>query len=110
MTTVTVSNIPDLTAAVSVPRLVAIEHPFGQTMGNPGDQEVQRAVLWEALEAMETMKAPGSIKHLPFECSEIINESKPHQLPPILSYLVRHPWQLSRLLSRSVPRESQERP
>ena len=105
MTTVTLSNIPDLTAAVSVPRLVAIEHPFGQTMGNPGDQEVQRVVLWETLEAAETMKAPGSIKHLPFECSGTMNESKPHQPPPIVSYLVRHPWQLPRLLSRNVPKE-----
>lgn len=105
MTTVTLSNIPDLTAAVSVPRLVAIEHPFGQTLGSPGDAEVQRAVLWETLDALETMKTPGSIKHLPFECAGI-NESKPHQPPPIVSYLVRHPWDLPRLLSRNVPKES----
>jgi hypothetical protein len=105
MTTVTLSNIPDLTAAVRVPRLVAIEHPFGQIMGSPGDQEVQAAVLWETLEAVEMMKAPGSIKHLPFECSGIMNESKPHQPPPIVGHLVRHPWQLPRLLSRNVPKE-----
>jgi hypothetical protein len=105
MATVTLSNIPDLTAAVSVPRLVAIEHPFGQTMGNPGDKEVQRAVLWEALDSVQKMTDPGSIKHLPFECSGRVNESKPHQPPPIVSYLVRHPWQLPRLLSRNVPKE-----
>jgi hypothetical protein len=107
MTTVTLSNIPDLTAAVSVPRLVAIEHPFGQTMGNPGDEEVQRAVLWETLDAVQTMTVPGSIKHLPFECSGMAKAAQaPRQeLPPIVSYLIRHPWDLPRLLSRNVPRE-----
>jgi hypothetical protein len=91
MTTVTLSNIPDLTAAVSVPRLVAIEHPFGQIMGSPGDQEVQRTVLWETLAAVETMHVPGSIKHLPFECSRTGNESQRHAPPPIVGYLVRRP-------------------
>ena len=66
MATVALSNIPDLTAAVSVPRLVAIEHPFGQIMGNSGNKELQRAALWDTLEAVEIMKMPGSIKHLPF--------------------------------------------
>jgi hypothetical protein len=106
ITTITLSNIPDLTAAVSVPRLVAIEHPFGQIMGSPGNKEVQRAVLWGALEAVETMKTPGSIKRLAFEGSGTANESQRHQPPPIVSYLVRHPWDLPRLLSRNVPRDS----
>jgi len=103
ITTVTLSNIPDLTAAVSVPRLVAIEHPFGQIMGNPGNKEVQRTVLWDALETVEKMKIPGSIKHLPYECSGTGNESQRHQPPPIVSYLIRHPWDLPRLLSRNIP-------
>jgi hypothetical protein len=107
MTTVALSNIPDLTAAVSVPRLVGIEYPFGQTMGKPGDKEGQRAVLRGTLEAVEEMKVPGSIKHLPFEWPETAKETQAHPPePPIVDYLKRHPWHLPRLLSRNVPRES----
>jgi hypothetical protein len=103
MTTVALSNIPDLTAAVSVPRLVGIEYPFGQNMGKPGDKDGQRAVLWGALEAVEEMKVPGSIKHLPFEWSG--TATHPPEPPPIVSYLKRHPRDLPRLLSRDVPRK-----
>ena len=37
MSTITLSSIPDLTAAVGVPRLAAIEHPLGYLLGQPGD-------------------------------------------------------------------------
>lgn len=108
LTTVALSNIPDLTAAVGVPRLAAIEHPFGQTVGRPGDTEVQRAVLRGALEAVEEMKVPGSIKHLPFEWTGTAKEAQsgPPQPPPIVSYLKWHPWQLPKLLSRNVPQKA----
>ena len=104
MTTVTLSNIPDLTAAVSVPRLVGIEHPFGQTVGKPGDEDGQRAVLRGVLEAVEAMTLPGSIRHLPFEWVGTAEEARAHppEPPPIASYLKRHPWHLPKLLSRSV--------
>lgn len=108
MTTISLSNIPDLTMAVSVPRLAAIEHPFGQTMGKPGDKDGQRAVLLAALEAVEEMKIPGSIKHLPFEWTGTAKEAQAHppEPPPIVGYLKRHPWELPRLFSRDVRRES----
>ena len=56
--TITLSNIPDLTAAVSVPRIAAIEYPFGLTVGLPGDETGQRAVLRAALAALQEMSAP----------------------------------------------------
>jgi hypothetical protein len=107
ITTISLSNIPDLTAAVSVPRIAAIEHPFGRIVGKPGDEDGQRAVLRGALEAVEEMKVPGSIKHLPFEWPGTAKEAQSHpsEPPPIVGYLKRHPWQLPRLLSRNVPRE-----
>ena len=107
ITTISLSNIPDLTAAVGVPRIAAIEQPFGQIVGKPGDKDGQRAVLRGALEAVEEMKVPGSIKHLPFEWSGTAKEARSHlpEPPPIVGYLKRHPWHLPRLLSRNVPRE-----
>jgi hypothetical protein len=108
MTTIALSNIPDLTMAVSVPRLVGIEHPFGQIMGRPGDKCTQRAVLLGALEAVEEMKIPGSIEHLPFVWTGTTKEAQAHppEPPPIVGYLKRHPWELPRLFSRNVSRES----
>jgi len=94
-----------MTMAVSVPRLVGIEYPFGQTMGKPGDKDGQQAVLLGALEAVEEMRAPGTIKHLPFEWSGTMPH--PPASPPIVSYLKRHPWDVPRLLSRDVPQKSQ---
>ena len=67
MSTITLSCIPDLTAAVSVPRLAAIEHPLGYLLGQPGDQAGQTAVLSSTLHALAEMTKPGSIIHLPFE-------------------------------------------
>ena len=104
LTTVVLSNIPDLTAAVGVPRLVAVEYPFGQIVGKPGDKPGQTAVLRATLEAVATMQAPGSITHLPYEWAGSTKEIRAALEPPITSYLKRHPWQLPKLFSRNVPR------
>lgn len=90
-----------------MPRLVGIEHPFGQIIGKPGDRDGQRAVLQSVLEAVEEMKTPGSVKHLPFEWTAPRKETKasPKVPPPIATYLKWHPWELPRLFSRNIPRE-----
>ncbi len=96
--------IPDLTYAVGVPRLAGIEHPFGQTMGRPGDRETQRAVLLAALEAAANMRSPGSIIHLPFAWTGTRRETRtaPKVPPPISDHLKWHPWELPRLFKREV--------
>ena len=101
ITTVVLSNIPDLTAAVGVPRLVAVEHPFGQIVGRPGDSDTQLAVLQGLLEAVVDMRRPGEIKHLPFKWTG--KQTHAPVPPPIASYLKRHPWHLPKLFSRDIP-------
>lgn len=103
--TIALSNIPELTAAVGVPRLVGIEFPFGQIMGKPGDGKGQKAVLEELLRAAIEMKRPGSIKSLPFVWPGKKSETRTHPPvpPPIASYLKRHPWHLPKLFSRRIP-------
>jgi len=64
--TVTLSNIPDLTAAVGVPRVAAIEYPQGQLFGSPGDTDGQAAVLRAALSLVNELDRPGVVD-LPFE-------------------------------------------
>ena len=105
ISTITLSSIPDLTAAVSVPRLAAIEHPLGYLLGQPGDREGQAAVLRATLHALAEMKGPGSITHLPFEwpVSAKRLSARPQKRPPITRYLLRHPWHIPNLFSRDVP-------
>ncbi len=105
MTTITLSNIPDLTAAVSVPRIAAIEYPFARTVGRPGDAAGQRAVVRSVLDAAETIESPGGIVHLPFEWPESPKEAQAHpeEPAPIVGHLKRNIWQLPRLLNRNIP-------
>lgn len=104
--TISLSNIPDLTAAVSVPRLAGIEYPFGRTLGKPGDVDGQTAVLRATFQALVDMDEPGSVVHLPFKWPEPKAKARSHpaQPPPITTYLQRHPWHFPRLLSREIPK------
>ena len=105
-TTITLTPVPDLTASVSVPRIAAIEYPLGRTLGQPCDAAGQMAVLEATLHALETIRTPGEIVHLPFEWPEAAKDVLRKRLPedpPIGRYLARHPWFLPRLLARDVP-------
>ena len=103
---ITLSNIPDLTYAVSVPRLVGIEYPFGQIMGPPGDRERQQTVLLDVLEAAAEMQRPGGIRYLPYKWPGDMNQVRPRiPEPPIAVYLKKNPWQLARLFTRKIPQE-----
>ncbi len=104
--TITLSMMPDLTASVSAPRIAAIEHPFSLTMGYPGNNQTQLAVLRVTLQALVEMDTPGGIRHLPFEWPEHLAEvdSGPPEPPPITKYLLKHPLQFKKLLRRGFPR------
>jgi hypothetical protein len=83
---------------------VGIEHPFGQIMGRQGDKERQLAVLTAAVDAIEEMDTPGSVKYLQGKWNGTRKESiqGPKEPPPIATYLKWHPWELPRLFSRNV--------
>jgi hypothetical protein len=51
---------------LGMPRVAAIEFPFGRPFGNPGDTETQRAVLWSALQLLDNTTVPGHVEHLPY--------------------------------------------
>ncbi|MEJ2733011.1 MAG: hypothetical protein P8189_05475 [Anaerolineae bacterium] len=105
LSTIILSSIPDLTAAVGVPRLAAIEYPLGYLLGQPGDSEGQTAVLRATLHALAEMTRPGNVSHLPFEwpASARRLSARPPRTPPISRYLMRHPWLIPNLFSRDVP-------
>jgi len=112
LSTITLSGIPDLTAAVSVPRLAAIEFPLGYVLGQPHDAEGQISVLRSTLNSLTKMTQPGSISHLPFEWPDSARRlnAHPQQPPPISKYLMRHPWHIPNLFKRNIPANAEARP
>ena len=48
---------------VGTPRTLAVENPFGHVLGRPGEPEMQRQILLEALQSLETMTSAGMIMH-----------------------------------------------
>jgi D-proline reductase (dithiol) PrdB len=80
--TVTLNMIWAYQNLVGMPRVAAIEHPFGRPYGDVGDAGTQTAVLQAALRVFETAKQPGHIEHLPFVWHEEPKETKWHPAEP----------------------------
>ncbi len=60
--TVTVSFLPELSEIVGAPRTLTVRFPFGAPCGDPGNAELHRAVLLEALGMLADAEEPGEIR------------------------------------------------
>ncbi len=80
--TVTLNMIWAYQSVVGMPRVAAIEHPFGRPFGDVGDAGTQRAVLSAALSLFESASEPGHIEHLPFTWHEPPKDTKWHPAEP----------------------------
>lgn len=80
--TVTLNMLWPYQKLVGMPRVAAIEHPFGRPYGDVGDADTQRAVLRAALRVFETAKQPGHVEHLPFTWHEDPKDTKWHPAEP----------------------------
>ncbi len=80
--TVTLNMIWEFQRALGMPRVAAIEHPFGRPYGDVGDAETQGAVLRAALDVFGTATEPGHVEHLPFVWHEDPKETKWHPAEP----------------------------
>jgi hypothetical protein len=78
---------PEFTREVGIPRVAAIEFPYGRPVGQVGDVAGQRRVLMKALSFMESAKIPGQICHLPFSWPEEPKHTKWH--PPEISPIIK---------------------
>ena len=67
---------------IGMPRVAAIEHPFGRPFGDVGDAATQRAVLVAALAVFEKARGPGHVEHLPFVWHEDPRQTKWHPAEP----------------------------
>jgi D-proline reductase (dithiol) PrdB len=67
---------------VGMPRVAAIEHPFGRPFGDVGDAKTQREVLVAALRVFEKAGEPGHVEHLPFVWPDSPKQTKWHPPEP----------------------------
>ena len=80
--TVTLNMIWPYQRLIGMPRVAAIEHPFGRPFGDVGDAATQRAVLVAALNLAQEIQQPGEVVHLPFRWHEEPSETKWHPAEP----------------------------
>jgi hypothetical protein len=80
--TVTLNMIWPFQRLVGMPRVAAVEHPFGRPYGDVADKETQLAVLRAGLEVFQEAKDPGYVEHLPFRWHQDPKETKWHPAEP----------------------------
>ncbi len=68
--TLCLTSALDITRAVHPPRAAFLDFPLGHTAGKPGDPEMQRGILADALASFDAMTAPGSVRFLPYRWAE----------------------------------------
>jgi D-proline reductase (dithiol) PrdB len=64
--TVGISIVRGYTEKVKPPRSIFLKWPFGHPLGEPGNRAQQRAVLMKALDALVTIRTPGTILDVPW--------------------------------------------
>ena len=86
MSTLTLTMTPEFSREVGIPRVAAIEYPYGRTVGEVNDYDGQRKVLLAALSFLEKAETPGQICHLPFTWPEEPKHTKwqPPEISPII--------------------------
>lgn len=63
LATILVTMMPFWAEKIGAPRTLAVEFPFGHTLGQPHDAAQQMGVIREALHVLATADAPGTIVH-----------------------------------------------
>lgn len=89
--TTLITQMPFWAEKIGTPRTLAVEHPFGQTLGQPHDIVTQTAVLRSALDLLEVAQEAG--KMIPFDSNwpiptpEAIAAWQPREAAPIVGVM-----------------------
>lgn len=67
ISTISMGNMPDRMAFIKPPRALLVKFGRGSMFGEPGNVKRQRRIILDALDALKTMKEPGSIRELPYK-------------------------------------------
>lgn len=79
--------VPEFNREIGIPRVAAIEYPFGRVVGEVNDVDGQQQVLKAALAILETAGKPGEVVHLPFTWPEDPKSCAWH--PPEISPIIK---------------------
>ena len=94
LATILVTNMPFWAEKVGVPRTLAVEFPFGHTLGRPHDAVQQTRVIRQALGVLETAEAPGVIVHSPetwpVSQPEALQDWQPEEPSPVIRAMTPH--------------------
>lgn len=63
LSTILVTMMPFWAEKIGVPRTLAVEFPFGHTLGQAHNAAQQQRVIGQALAVLETAVTPGTIVH-----------------------------------------------
>jgi D-proline reductase (dithiol) PrdB len=91
LSTVFVTMMPYWAEKVGAPRSLAVEFPFGHSLGEPGNVEQQMRVIRQALDVLETAEKPGTIVHSherwPQPTDQAIKAWQPEEPSPVITSL-----------------------
>jgi hypothetical protein len=84
--TVVLTMTPEFHREIGIPRVAAVEYPYGRTVGQVDDIEGQRQVLLKTLAFLENADIPGKVCHLPFTWPEVPKHTQwqPPEIAPIV--------------------------
>jgi len=105
--TVVLTPTPEFHRAIGIPRIAAVEYPYGRPVGQVHDAAGQRQVLLKTLEVLEHARTPGETRHLPFTWPE--EPKRTDWQPPEMSPLIRlYLAEIKRARQREAEREKSE--
>jgi hypothetical protein len=104
LSTIMVTMMSFWAEKVGVPRTLAVEFPFGHTLGQPHNVDQQMRVIRHALKVLEREDAPGSIVHSTETWPEPVDEAKanwqPDEPSPIIEVMTPQVLKLLRQTRR----------
>jgi len=94
---------PEFHREIGIPRVAAIEYPYGRPVGQVDDAAGQRQVLLQTLSFLEKAGNPGQIFHLPFTWPEEAKHTKwqPPEISPIIKLYLDEIKKMSAAAKRS---------
>ena len=89
LSTIMVTPMPCWAEKIGVPRTLAVEFPFGGTLGQPENPTQQMEIIRLALKTLAELDAPGGVVHAtavwPQPVKEAIKDWQPDEPSPIVS-------------------------
>lgn len=92
LSTILVTQMPYWAEKIGVPRTLAVEFPFGHTLGQPDNVEMQMRVIRQALQVLKIAEGPGEIHHSPQSWPEpqrkAIKKWQPSEPSPVIDVML----------------------